>query len=103
MHPIVAAKRAEIADLCRRFGVRRLDVFGSAVRGLDFDPEASDVDFLVDFESDPAAARLADWFDFKLALESLLGRHVDLVEQRALRNPYVRADIDRHRQPVYGA
>jgi len=103
MHPIVASKQPEIADLCKRFGVRRLDVFGSAARGADFDPAASDVDFLVDFESDPASARFADWLNLKLALESLLDRHVDLVEQGALRNPYVRADIERHRQPIYGA
>lgn len=102
MHPTVASKHEQIAALCRRFGVRRLEVFGSAARGSDFDPATSDIDFLVDFESDPASARFADWLDLKLALESLLGRHVDLVESRALRNPYVRADIERHKQPVYG-
>ena len=103
MHPTVDAKRDQIAALCRQFGVRRLEVFGSAARGSDFEPASSDIDFLVDFESDPATARFADWLDLKLALESLLGRPVDLVESRALRNPYVRADIERHKQAVYGA
>lgn len=103
MHPAVDTKRDQIAALCRRFGVRRLEVFGSAARGSDFNPATSDFDFLVDFESDPASARFADWLDLKLALESLLGRPVDLVESRALRNPYVRADIERHKQAVYGA
>ena len=50
MLPLIAERRSEIADISRRFGVRRLAVFGSATRGQDFDPERSDVDFLVAFE-----------------------------------------------------
>jgi hypothetical protein len=103
MHPSLAEKRAAIAAICQRFGVRRLDVFGSAARGTDFDPARSDVDFLVEFDTDPRSARLADWLDLKSALEAVVGRSVDLVEQGTLRNPFVRADIDRSRQPLYGA
>jgi uncharacterized protein len=47
MLPLIENRRAEIAELCRRFRVRRLDVFGSAARGGDFDPARSDVDLLV--------------------------------------------------------
>ena len=47
MLPLIAERRSQIADICRRFGVRRLAVFGSAARGQDFDPGRSDVDFLV--------------------------------------------------------
>jgi predicted nucleotidyltransferase len=49
MHSLIAAQRSAIADVCRRYQVRRLDVFGSAARGTDFDPERSDADFLVEF------------------------------------------------------
>ena len=49
MLPFIEAQRAAIAELCRRFHVRRLDVFGSAARGTDFDPSRSDVDLLVSY------------------------------------------------------
>ena len=50
MHPVIADKQDEIAAICQRYRVSRLEVFGSAARGTDFDPETSDADFLVDFE-----------------------------------------------------
>ena len=60
MLSLIAEHRAEIAALCRRFGVRRLAVFGSAARGADFDPARSDVDFLVEFAAhDGDFARLS--------------------------------------------
>lgn len=83
MHADIAGKREAIADLCRRHGVARLDVFGSAARDGDFDPARSDADFLVTFT---ASTRndLAAFMDFKEALEALLGRPVDLVERDAI-------------------
>lgn len=50
MLKLIEARRTEIADLCRRFHVRRLEVFGSAARGTDFDPARSDVDLLVTYD-----------------------------------------------------
>lgn len=102
MHPIIEARRDEVAELCRRAGVKRLEVFGSAAR-TDFDAERSDIDILVEFASGPGTQGLAPYFDLKHALERLLGREVDLVEIGTVRNPYVRAEIDRHRQILYGA
>ena len=93
---------AQIADLCRSFGVRRLDVFGSAVRE-DFDPERSDLDFLVDFAQDNARNRFRDYFAFRDALARLLDRPVDLVMARALTNRYLEAAIDAERRLVYAA
>jgi uncharacterized protein len=52
MHSLIAAQRPAIASICRRYQVRRLEVFGSAARGADFDPERSDADFLVEFAPD---------------------------------------------------
>lgn len=52
MHTLVDQRRAHIALVCGQYGVRRLEVFGSAARGTDFDPATRDVDFLVAFEPD---------------------------------------------------
>ena len=104
MIPLIESHRAEIAALCRRFHVRKLEVFGSAARGDDFDPAKSDVDFLVEFDrSHPDATAFSTYFDFKEALEALLGRPVDLINPARVENPYLRAAIDRSRQPLYGA
>lgn len=56
MHQLIACKKEEIAAICRRYGVERLEVFGSAARATDFDPDRSDADFLVVFKP-PVAAR----------------------------------------------
>jgi predicted nucleotidyltransferase len=104
MLPLIAERRSEIAALCRRFGVRRLAVFGSAARGADFDPQRSDVDFLVEFDSHaPGALSLKTFFGFKEALEALFGRSVDLIEPGAMRNPYLKASIEGSREPIFEA
>ena len=93
----------ELRELCRRFHVRRLDLFGSAARE-DFDPARSDLDFLVEFDSRaPEAQSLKTYFKFKELLEALFGRSVDLVEPGAMRNPYLKASIERSREPVFEA
>lgn len=102
MHPLIAQHRSGIAAICRRYRIRRLDVFGSAARADDFNPASSDADFLVEFASD-AHAGLEEFFGAKAALEQLLGRGVDLVEPAAVRNPYVLAGINRYRELVYAA
>jgi hypothetical protein len=99
----IAQHRGEVAALCRRFGVRRLDLFGSAARG-DFDPEKSDLDFLVEFDrTHPEALSLAAYFGFREALEALPGRPVDLVEPGALRDPYLIECIHRSKELVFAA
>lgn len=103
MHPAIDAKRAQIADLCRTFGVRKLEVFGSAARGSDFDPLRSDADFLVEFDPQSPLSPLTEFFGLQEALARLLGRPVDLVETSAVTNPYVRASVDQVRETVYAA
>lgn len=90
-----------IASLCRRFGVRRLSVFGSAVAG-PFDPARSDVDFLVEFE-DGTDELFDAYFGLKEALEQLLERPVDLVMPKSLENPYFAASVERSRRDLYAA
>jgi uncharacterized protein len=83
VQPDIAEKREAFAELCRRCGVDRLEVFGSAARGADFDRDRSDADFLVTFN--PSTRNdLAAFADLKDALEQLLGRPVDLVEREAI-------------------
>ncbi len=97
-------KRAALAAFCRRYGVARLEVFGSAARGVGFDPDRSDVDFLVTFT--PAARNdLAAFADLKEGLEKLLGRPVDLVEREVIersRNFIRRRAILEEAETVYG-
>lgn len=92
----------EVVELCRRFGVRRLAVFGSAVSG-DFDPTSSDVDFLVEFGAPGAMSRFDAYFGLKEALEELLGVPVDLVDPSALRNPFFAASVEVTRTELYAA
>ena len=103
MLPLIEMHRRDIAEICRRFHVSRLDVFGSAARGSDFDLARSDVDLLVTYESGTSRPTLEEYFAFREQLEALFGRSVDLVMTGAVRNPYVRADIERSRELVYEA
>ena len=103
MHPAIAEKRQSLVALCRRFGVQRLEVFGSAARGTDFDARRSDADFLVSFSQQ--ANDLSRFMDFKEALEAVLGFPVDLVDRGAVeasRNYIRRRSILAEAEPVYG-
>ncbi len=102
MTSLVEDKRLELEVLCRRFRVHRLDLFGSAAKG-GFDPERSDLDFLVEFDPMPPAEYSEAFFGLKEELESLFGRRVDLVTASSLVNPYLRASIHESLQPVYAA
>ncbi len=103
MHAIVDTKRGAIEAIARRYGVRRLEVVGSAAREDDFDPEHSDVDFLVTFDTDADLAPLEQFFGLKDALADLLGRPVDLIEAGAVTNPYLKREFDAARELVFAA
>lgn len=103
MHTEIEKHRETLTALCHRYGVVRLEVFGSAARGTDFDPAKSDADFLVEFDKNTGLPALDQFLGFSEALERLLGRPVDLVEASAVRNPYVRATIDRSKELIYAA
>jgi hypothetical protein len=102
MHPLIEQNRERIATLCRQYGVARLEVFGSILRG-DFDSERSDVDVLVEFEESAKTKSFQHYFGFKQALENLFGRPVDVVELKALRNRRLRYYIEHSKMPVYAA
>lgn len=101
MASVLDAHLAEIPKLCRRYGVLRLELFGSATSDA-FDPQRSDLDFLVEFDADPSG--LFDrYFGLKESLEALYGRPVDLVTAGSMRNPYFVEAVNRSRQLVYAA
>jgi len=98
---LIAQHHGEIERLCRTYRVNRLEVFGSSARG-DFDPASSDIDFLVEFEELGWKGSFKRYMGLKLDLEALLGRSVDLVEPKAIVNPYFALVANRHRDLVYG-
>lgn len=90
-----------IARACKRYGVQRLRIFGSALTD-HFDPDGSDIDFLADFA--PGNTNLFhDYFDLKFELERITGRRVDLVDASAVRNPYFKASAFGSDQELYAA
>jgi predicted nucleotidyltransferase len=102
MNSIITDNREEVLKLCKKFRVKRLDIFGSAV-GDKFDPETSDLDFLVTFE-DLGFGEAADtYFDLLESLEQLFGRHIDLVMESAIKNPYFREVMEKSRTLLYAA
>jgi len=102
MESQIDQKREQIAELCRRHRVRRLALFGSAARE-DFDPERSDLDFVVEFEPLPPGTYARTYFDLLEALQQLFGRRVDLVEAGSVRNPYIRQEIETWQETLYAA
>jgi len=102
MIPVLSAESARIAELCRRFHVRRLDLFGSAAREADFSGD-SDIDLLVTYQPGYSPPPLSDFLALRDALAALTGRQIDLVMDSAIRNPFLRRDIERSRVPLHGA
>ncbi len=95
----MAVPLEEIADYCRRNGIRRLRAFGSVLRD-DFGPD-SDVDLLVAFEPD-APIGLFDFVRIKQELGDLLGREVDLVSEKGI-SKYIRDEVLAEAEVLYVA
>ena len=102
MQAIIQQKLQALRELCLKHRVERLDLFGSAARD-DFDPETSDLDFLVEFESMPPKEHAESFFGLLADLEALFGRRVDLLEREPIENPYLWQSIVRSRRALYEA
>lgn len=100
MNPHVQLDRDAVAAYCRKWRIRELSLFGSALRE-DFGPD-SDLDFLVSFEPD-AGWDLWDLVTMREDLISLVNRNVDMVVKEALRNPYRRKEILANRVVIHAA
>jgi predicted nucleotidyltransferase len=98
---ILSKYQNQIQLLCKKHSVSELFVFGS-ILGDSF-KEDSDIDFVVDFSGVSLEEYADNYFDLKFSLEELLNRDVDLLEMKAIRNPYLRESIDSTKQLVYEA
>jgi predicted nucleotidyltransferase len=100
---LVEDRAEEVREICRRHGVERLDLFGSAARE-GFDLEGSDLDFVVSFERRDPPALFDRYFGLKEDLEALFGRGVDLViEGAAAKNPRFAECVAETRVHLYAA
>lgn len=98
----VERQRSAVEALCRRYRVRRLRLFGSAATGA-FTPATSDLDFVAEFINTHSPDYPDRYLDFAEALETLFNRQVDLLTERAIRNPYFRREVERTAQVIYEA
>ena len=103
MNPNVQEKIKELGDLCRRFKVRQLDLFGSGLDESRFSSGSSDLDFLVEFFPLAEDQYADSYFGLLFSLEDLFGRPVDLVMTEAIRNPYFKQSVERSRRKLYAA
>ncbi|MCY4184264.1 MAG: nucleotidyltransferase domain-containing protein [Rhodobacteraceae bacterium] len=101
MHQLIASKQKEIATICRRHSVERLELFGSAARGTDFDPLRSDIDFLVEYEPPLLPRLLERRMQLQDDLQEVMNRKVDLVRKGTIGNPYLQETIDEDREVVF--
>jgi len=102
MNRLIEEKRSELERVCRLHHVHQIEVFGSAVRE-DFDPQRSDLDFLVTFEALGPGQHADAYFGLLEDLEALFGRPVDLVVASAIKNPYFRQAVECSKMLVYAA
>jgi len=100
MHSIIHEKIPEINRIAARHRVRRLGVFGS-VTGDRFNPAASDIDFVVEFEPMTPAEHAEAYFGLAEDLARLFCRKIDLVERSAIRNPIFRESVEGTCKDVY--
>jgi hypothetical protein len=89
--------------LCKKYRVKRFEVFGSALTGEGFDPKNSDLDFLVEFLPLQPGEHADAYFGLLEALQDLFTRSIDLVETKAIRNPYFLESINQNRKEIYAA
>jgi predicted nucleotidyltransferase len=102
MNVALEHKLGAVLSLCAKHRVARLEIFGSATRGR-FDPAASDLDFLVEFKDMPPGDHAHAYFGLLRDLKRLFNRDIDLVETRAIDNPYFLESINKSRTLLYAA
>ena len=102
MLPTLEEHAIELKDLCLRFGVSRLELFGSATTGK-FQEGESALDFLVDFLPAAVANHADNYFGLLEELEELLGKPVDLVVESAIKNPFFRQSVEDTKSLIYTA
>jgi predicted nucleotidyltransferase len=90
----------DIKQLCFAHKVKRLYAFGSVLTNRY--TAKSDIDFIVDFQPMEINQYADNYYDFKFSLENILHRPIDLLEEKAIKNPYFLQVVNNQRQLVYG-
>lgn len=90
----------DIERLCLLYKVKRLYAFGSILSNKY--NEKSDIDLIVDFGVVALDNYADNYFDLKFSLEDIFKRPVDLIEEKAIQNPYFKQTVNRQRHLVYG-
>ena len=90
----------DIRKLCSHYNVKELYAFGSVLTN-EFNTE-SDVDLVVDFDPIDTALYADNYYDFKFSLQNILKRPIDLLEEKAIKNPYFKQNLNQQRQLIYG-
>jgi predicted nucleotidyltransferase len=103
MIELVKNNSKALTSLCERYNVKHLELFGSALTGKDFDPESSDIDFLVEFQPLEPVQHANCYFGLLEKLQDMFGRNIDLVEVKAINNPYLLESINKNRSEIYAA
>lgn len=101
MIALISDNLEAIRDLCRKHGIRKLDLFGSAATG-SFDPESSDLDFIVDLGEYTAGTDFR-YIDLIADLEAILGHTIQMITEPSIKNDYFREAVDRQRVNLYDA
>ncbi len=102
MHKVIEEQRTALHQLCARYHVQRLSLFGSAANN-QFDPATSDLDFLVEFQPLKPGEYANAYFGLREELEALFQRPVDLVMASAVKNPYFREQLEATKVELYAA
>ncbi len=97
---LITQHTEDIAEICRRHHVKRLEIFGSAASDK-FNPESSDIDFLVDYHPFSGPGKADAYFGLLEDLQQLFDRRIDLVVDRAIENQYFRQSADASKVPIY--
>ncbi len=101
MISFIEENHESLKRLCKKYRVKRFEVFGSALTGEGFDPKNSDLDFLVEFLPLQPGEHADAYFGLLEALQDLFTRSIDLVETKAIRNPYFLESINQNRKEIY--
>jgi uncharacterized protein len=103
MIELIKEHRREIEELCKKFNVKSFEVFGSAAVTETFDDAQSDLDFLIEFMPLEPTQHAKHYFNLLEALQDIFQRQIDLVEFKAIENPYLLETINKSRESIYAA
>ena len=103
MIELITSHKKEIASLCNQYNVKYLELIGSALNEDDFDLQTSDIDFIVEFLPSEPRKHARAYFNLLEKLQDMFGRKIDLVEVKAVTNPYLLDSINKNKMEIYAA